>query len=200
MLKTDEAFTSALTSLVGEVEKQTGAELVVVASPQSGGYRDISLGVGAFSAWLLLAFACWSPWDFDALLFPVDTVLVGGLIGLGVARNPRLLRLFVSEARAVRQVRESAEAAFLQESVMGTENRTGVLIYVSLMEEKALVIPDPVLSGRLPAGALGQVQIQAGSLEQLSGGLRALGGVLARHVPRQDNDTNELTDAPRVRS
>jgi putative membrane protein len=200
MVTSSPGFAAELEKRVGELEQQTSAELVVVISPQSGLYRDVSVGAGLFAAWVALAFACWSPYPFDAWFFPVDSALIGGVVGGILAWSPTLTRLMVPKARQKKQVREAAEASFMQESILGTEGRTGVLIYISVLEQQVELILDPALAGRIPPAALSTLTIQATSNEALLQGLTALGALLARYCPPGEGNANELANAPRMRS
>ncbi|RME24224.1 MAG: hypothetical protein D6798_11650, partial [Deltaproteobacteria bacterium] len=62
MLHTNAAFSEAVEAAVAEVESRTDAELIVVAAPRSGSYRDVAVLVGCVVAWLLLVGMLFSPW------------------------------------------------------------------------------------------------------------------------------------------
>ena len=183
-----------------ELEASTEAEIVVVASPTSGRYDDIAWMVGGLVATGVLGFLCWSPIPFDPLWFPVDVAFVGGATGLVLAWRRGLTVALAGGRRRRRQVREAAMAAFAEENVHGTDGRIGLLVYVSAAEQQVELVPDQGLLARIPAGEWNTMAVQARSLDELSGGLRRVGEVLARHFPAQGENPDLIPNAPRVRS
>lgn len=198
MLKTDTGLQQALTTLVGQIEQKTAAEVVVVLNPRSDTYPESRWQMALIGAFLGIAFLCWSPWPFDALYFPIDIALIAALNYFIAWRRPQIAYALVPQAQRQQRVRAAAESAFIRESVHATEERTGVLVYISLMEAHVIVLPDQGLLGRIPGSAWSNLNIQAKNLPELEQGLQALGALLAQHFPRREDDRNELPDAPRV--
>ena len=75
MLHTDQRFVGAVEAAVTRLEEATDAELVVVASPRSGSYRDISLLVGIATAALVLLFAVFAPVQVSPAWLPPELLL-----------------------------------------------------------------------------------------------------------------------------
>jgi putative membrane protein len=206
MLHTDEAFVDAVSAAVAEIEQTTDAELVVVAAGRSGSYGAFAALVGALVAWLALLFLLFSPFHFSGVWMPLELPLVGGVAAWAAHRSPGLLRLLVPKARQHAEVDRAAAAAFHEEAVHGTRNRTGVLIYVSALEDRVVVLPDGGIDARVPRGEWNALRwgdkgdpLAPGDLAHFLAGLRAAGVVLARHVPALGDNPNEIPDAPRVR-
>jgi putative membrane protein len=199
MIHTDARFSTAIEQAVGDIESRTDAEVVVVAAPWSGSYRDLAWAVGGAAGVTALAFLCWSPIVFDARYFPVDVAAIAGLLGAGATRAPRLLVRLAGSARARRQVREAALAAFAEENVHATTGRTGVLVYVSAAEGRVEILPDQGLLGRIPGARWNATQVPADTMEGLLAGLGRLGALLAEHVPATGENPDEIPNAPRVR-
>lgn len=190
-------------ALVREVEAGTSAELVVVIAGSSSTYRGVigwALGVPAVVA---TAFFCWSPWVFDDTWIPVDvlvaSVAVAGLVGTSF----RARRSLTSRREQDRCVGLAADAAFWQEAVHATRARTGILVYVSLLERRVEVRADLAVSAAVPAAAwnaaVQRIQAQYSTPDAFASAFGALGAVLAEHLPRAHDDENESPDAPRVR-
>lgn len=206
MLHTDEAFVDAVSAAVAEIEETTDAELVVVAAGRSGRYGVFAALVGVLVAWLALLFLLFSPFHFSGVWMPLELPLVGGVAAWAAHRSPALLRLLVPKARQRAAVDRAAAAAFHEEAVHGTRNRTGVLIYVSALEDRVVVLPDGGIDARVPRGEWNALRwggkadpLAPGDLAHFLDGLRAAGTVLARHVPALGDNPNEIPDAPRVR-
>lgn len=197
MLNIDEQTSAAIEGVVHEIEGQSSAEVVVVLAARSGRYQDVPLVAALVVGWVTLAILIWSPILLDERFFPIDVALAGGLAAWVGWRWPGLL---LSAARKRAQVKEAAMASFYQEAVHGTADRTGLLVYISVLEAQVELIPDAGLQGKIPGAAWNDLNISAESTEALVAGLRKVGVLLAKHVPATDHNPNELPNAPRVRS
>ena len=101
----------------------------------------------------------------------------------------------------------AAAAAFTEEVVHGTRDRTGLLIYVSGIENHVSVIADGGIEARVPPGEWASLPWCGAAaepgpreLDAFLNGLRAIGRSLAVHLPADpDDNPDELPDAPRVR-
>ncbi len=201
MIHTDARFADAVEQAVTRLERNTDAELVVVAAPQSGSYRDLAMGFGVGLAGLLLLGAVFAPIVWDPHWLPAELVLLffGG--AWMAERMPVLLRLLSTEERRQEQVEVAAAAAFHLDQVHATRRRTGLLIYLSALERRVEVIPDHGLDALIPRGEWNAVRWDASTLEGFLASLEKAGEVLAGHVPPQDHeDEDELPNAPRIRS
>lgn len=200
VLHLEPRFTTAITEAVAAIERRTDAEIVVVAVSRSGRYTDVSLAAALGGGFAALAFLAWAPVEFSGVLFPIHAALAAGASGYAARRFAGLTRRLAGASRMRVQVREAAEAAFTQESVHGTRRRTGVLVYVSAFEGRVELLPDHGLLGRIPGARFAELEISCTSTAELLAGLERLGDLLAAHVPHvEDDNPNEVADAPRVR-
>lgn len=206
MLHTDAGFIDTVAATVAEIEKDTDAEIVVVAAGRSRSYLLPSALVGVVTAWLALLVLLFSPIQFSGVWMPVELPLVGGLAAWLTHRSPSLLRHLVPRTQQRKAVEQAAAAAFHQEAVHGTRNRTGVLIYVSALEDRVTVLPDGGIDARVPQGEWNALRWgdkkdpkAPGDIEHFVAGLRAAGRILHRCVPATGDNPNEIPDAPRVR-
>jgi putative membrane protein len=200
VIHTDARFSAAIEAVVGEIEARTDAELIVVAAPRSGTYRDLAAIGGGIAATAVLGYLCWSPVVFDARWFPVDVLVSGTLVAWLLDRYPALVVRAAGRERRDRQVEEAARAAFVEENAHGTTARTGVLVYVSAAEGRVVVLPDHGLLGRIPGAAWNAVRVEARTVDELVAGLRRLGDLLAAHLPATGDNPDEIPNVPRVRS
>lgn len=201
VLHLEPRFTVAITEAVAAIEQRTDAEIVVVAVSRSGRYTDLSLRAALAGGLVALAFLSWAPVEFSGLLFPVYVAAAAAATGWGASRVPGLTRRLAGAPRMRLQVREAAEAAFTQESVHGTRRRTGLLVYVSAFEGRVELLPDHGLLGRIPGARFAELELGCGTSAELLVGLERLGDLLATHVPHvEDDNPNEVADAPRVRA
>jgi putative membrane protein len=102
-------------------------------------------------------------------------------------------------------VSTAARSAFVELAVSHTRDRSGVLVYVSLLERRIRVIADVGVKTSMPLaewksaaaaleGILQQHDDDAAALEALAEAVESLGPTLAPHLPRRPDDTNELED------
>lgn len=200
MLQQDNALAERITATVKDIEARTSAELVVVVAARSDAYAEAAWIGGAALGWLTLAFLVWSPVPFEASWWPLDVGMVGGLGGWFVSRGRHLRRWLTPAARRAARVAEAARSAFVEEAVQGTRAHTGVLVYVSVLEEAVVLLPDEALLGRIPRARWNEVHLDARDADRLERSLRALGDKLATWLPPVEGDNpDEIADAPRFR-
>jgi putative membrane protein len=101
-------------------------------------------------------------------------------------------------------VRAAAGAAFHDERVWTTRARTGILIYVSLMERLAVVAADRGITEAVPAPDWNRIVLHLRSIGEavdparaLLEGMREMGSVLARALPPTEDNPDELPNRPR---
>lgn len=193
-------------------EGKTSGEIVPYFVDRSDDYEESEWRLGGLLALLVLggvsAFhhysETWLPIDVAILIFAVASALLAGII---VARFvPAVKRFFAGKALIDRRVNARAAQAFLAEEVFRTKERTGILIFVSVLEHRVLVLGDSGINAKVdkaewqdivdtvtrsiaegkPAGALIDAIGKAGTL-------------LARSdVRRRADDTDELPDNLRI--
>jgi len=190
----------ALLKSVQNVEGMTCAEIVVAVRRRSGSYRDASLLIGAACAAATLAFGLFSPWPFSLEWIFVDPILVGIAAGLGAGYVPALQRWVTLASERRRRVEVHARSMFVERGIDATTSRTGILIYLSLLERDACIVADTGVTARVPAAewhaAVSEIEQAArrSKAGAVAHALSALGPVLERHLPRSHDDVNELPD------
>ncbi len=186
---------------VAAIEAQTCAEVVVAVRRQSGDYLAADRLAGALAAFACLLVLLFHPVAFAVATMPVDVLLAYGLGVLASARSATVRRALTSGETRARLVSVAARAAFVDRGVSRTRQRAGLLVYVSLLERAVEVVADLGLD---PA-ALGpewgdrvealRSAVERPDADRFDAALAALGPVLARALPRRDDDVDELSDA-----
>ena len=202
--KFDQAASDAIARAVGEIEKKTDAEVVIVVRGRSGSYRQADYLFGLVIAFLGLLFVLFSPFDFHTYWVPFD---VAALFLLGVfvsSRSDFLRRLLTTEKFRQAAARTEAAAMFYEAGIANTHAENGLLIYLSLLERRLEVIADrgilkavPALKWNHAVFALKQVARKP-EPDKLMGAVRDLGTALAESLPATGENPNELADGPRV--
>lgn len=197
---TDEAK-QAFTAAVREVEAATSAELVVAVRARSGSYLHADLIAGILAALAALAFLLFSPWEFALAWFVIDPVVAGLLGGLAASRLPGVRRALTPAAGRRRRVETAARATFVEKRVHGTVGRTGILLYVSVLEREAAVISDTGLetlaateSWRHAVAAIEEGVRSREDGVRIAERVLSLEAILAAALPRTADDVDELAN------
>ncbi len=196
----DDAARSAFAKAIKAIEDVSAIEVVVAVRRKSAGYRLVNAGVGVAVAFVALATMVFSEHPFGDLSILADPFVVGAIAAWLVELTPGLKRLATPTAIRDRQVRAAARATFVERGVHNTRDRSGILIYVSWLEQRVVVVPDSGLGRVLPAPAV--ERIEAELTAAMRGGGAAVARVLetamvkvAPGMPRRADDVNELPDA-----
>lgn len=196
-----DAAKQALSDAVRDVESRCSAELVVAVRARSGFYLHADLIAGILVAVASLVALLFSPWPFDLLWFVVDPLLAGALGGLLASRLPAVRRALTFQRVRRRQVETAARSTFVEKGVHATTGRTGVLLYVSLLEREAAVIHDLGIetlatteAWRLAVEEIEEAVRRGEDGVALATLVRALGEVLAPALVRSAQDVDELAN------
>jgi putative membrane protein len=197
---TDEAK-RALTDAVRDVEAVTSAELVVAVRARSGSYLHADLTAGILAGLVTLGVLLFSHWEFGLVWFVIDPLLVGLLFGWISSWAPGLRRALTSPADRRQHVESAARALFVEKRVHNTRGRTGMLLYISLLEREAVIVPDVGLEALVATGpwkaAVAAVETAVHGKEdgvQVARKICDLGPVLAPVLPRAADDVDELAN------
>ncbi len=199
-------FFDAITQIVTEAEALTSAELVVVIQPQSGQYRDVAYLVGGGLAWLALAFMMYSDWVFEIAYLPFELIGIAAG-GAYLSSLTPLRRWLTSRKRQSRQVRDAAQAAFVELEVLQTRGRTGILIYWSVIEQQVEIVGDLGVTAAIPLEAwkqaVAEFQTNKSTRQRMSDfpeDLLTFGRFLSRYLPATADNPDELPNRPRILS
>ncbi len=192
---------------VQRVEQQTSGEIVPMVVSASHAYPEAELtaaavlaGPVALAAAFIISSIFW--WQGEILW-----LFLGGLplfffpARLLVRHSPWLLRQFIRRERAEAEVERAAFTHFYAAGLQATQDATGVLIYISVLERRVWILGDRGINEQLPP------QTWKESVSRLTAGIREkqqaaalcatieeIGSLLRTHFPLQQDDRNELSD------
>jgi putative membrane protein len=182
------------------IEAQTSAEVVVTLRLVSGSYRGADYLCGFLLAVASLVALLYVP-AIVALHYVVIDVVLAFAVGTLACGTIGPLRRIASSAKERRaNVHAAARAAFVDQRVMRTSRRTGVLVYVAMFERTVEVVGDVGIDPKAIDGwgaALARLRATIADgpdLARFLEALRALGPVLAASLPAKAGDANELPD------
>lgn len=194
-----------LQAAVEAVEAVSRAEVVIAVRAQARDYLGRDLAVGCAFGMAALAFQLYSPFVFELhwiLLMPAAVILAATM---GLRAVPILRRLYLPEPLMALAVRDAAAALFFERGVRYTRERTGVLVFVSLLERRVEVLADSGVLGEVPGEEWDAATARlrhvldgeggGGSLaEALAEAIEGLAPVLGEYCERREDDVNELGD------
>ncbi len=197
---------------VKQAEGNTSGEIVPYVVEMSDAYEIAEWRAGVLCGMIALGgFAlvrrfteAWLPFDFvEMSLVVMSAVATGALLTHFI---PILQRFFAGKQLTDMRVRQRATQAFVAEEVFATANRTGILIFLSLLEHKVLVMGDSGINSRVQqADWDGVVQLivkgvkDGNAADGLVTAIKECGRLLAqRGVQRSADDKDELSDNLRM--
>jgi putative membrane protein len=201
-----QGYFGSVARAVEEAETNTSAEVVVAIRPQSGSYTDTDYLFGGLVAWVGLLFIVFNPWTWHpAYLLPVEMVALCAIGALGCSACSPLRRRLTTSRRRRRQLQEAAATLFLEEGVANTRARTGVLVYLSLLEKQVEVIADVGITQSVKPDVWGRCLFElrkigpaADVAQSLLDGIQRLGEALSEDLPAGEDNPDELPNRPRT--
>jgi putative membrane protein len=208
-----------VSAAVGAAERGSNGEIVTIIADKSDSYHDVGLHYAVLAMLLvpaLLAILPQSAADRTLGLFAAwdEAVTRGALLAaLFVALAltfllvryllawPALRMALTPGATKTRRVRRRAVELFRAAAERRTTGRTGILLYLSLLEHRAEIVADEAIHSKVAPEIWGEAM--AALLEQVKAGRPAdgmaravemIGAVLAEHFPVGEGDANELPD------
>ncbi|MBX2987099.1 MAG: hypothetical protein KF802_04305 [Bdellovibrionaceae bacterium] len=197
-----EADLAHIEAAVREFESRVSAEIVPMIVRRSSVIGHLPLTITLILS-LTLLIVLWPFHDWvsahDGALYVPLAMLFFALISFPLSRSHRLQRLLIPDMDEELQVRRRAWSEFMALKMTRTEERRGLLLFVSLMERKVVLLHDEGLAGIVqPADVDAWVSDLARRLKNeswgvaLTQGIRQIGESLQKPLPRQAGLTDEL--------
>ena len=188
----------AVSAAIREAEQRTCGQIICVLARSSSAYAHIPIlwasALALITPWPLIDFTQWSVQRI--FLVQLLVFLIAALIFSWMPVRLLLVPRALQRARAHRAALEQ----FVVRRVAHTKNRTGVLIFVSLAEHYARIIPDEGIAEKVPnsewQAAIDAMiaHLRSGDIVAgLTAAIQRCADVLAAHAP-PDGSPNELPD------
>ena len=219
MLKMTEADHALVSAAVAKAERESDGEIVTIVAPRSDAYHDVGLHYAVLGMLLVPALLAVLPqsaidWGLGLFLGWNETLARGALM---VALFVKLatvflivrfvlawmpLRMALTPASTKnRRVRRRAVELFRAAADRRTKGRTGILLYLSLLEHRAEIVADEAIHSKVEPDVWGEAmavlieQVKAGELGKgMALSVEKIGEVLAKCLPPQADNPNELSD------
>jgi putative membrane protein len=187
--------------VIKSIEAKTSVEVVVAVRKRVAEYRATDLIFGFACACSALGVLWLSPRTVPVREMPFE-MLGAFVLGAVLSAFVRPLRRLLTPRAAVsRQLDVAARATFYDLGIAKTHRRSGLLVFVSLYENAAVLVPDAAVDKKAVLELAGPRKAieQAVGARDLDGFLAALEQIappLEKAMPRKAGDENELPDEP----
>jgi putative membrane protein len=194
-----------VTAAVREAERTTSGEIVPMIVSRSHEY-PMAATIGSLflsiPASLILA-GLIGPWIWlgrdNMWLFLALCLVSFTACHVLIKRSGRLTRFFLDRHEADREIQEGAIAAFYAEKLHKTAGENGILLYVSVLEQKVWILADAGINKKIDPGQWDNIVegltagIKAGRrCQALCEAIHGTGQILAMHFPLEQGDRDEL--------
>lgn len=190
---------------VQEVERTTSGEIVPMIVNRSHEYPMAAMLGSLFlsiPASLILA-GLIGPWIWvgrdNMWLFLAICLVSFTVCHVLIKRSGRFTRFFLDRQEADREIKEGAIAAFYAEKLHKTSGENGILLYVSVLEQKVWILADAGINKKIDPSQWDSIVegLTAGIKEgrrcqALCEAIHRTGQILATHFPLKQGDRNEL--------
>lgn len=183
-------------------EEKTSGEIVPIIVRRSSVVGHVPLMLTLMLV-LLLVFAefpfsaiLWTqPWVY---LWPVVLILIFVLSHF-IAKFSWIQKVLVSEGDELFQVHQRAQLEFYKNKIHRTTHGTGMLIFVSVMEKKAVILGDQGISNKIPKETWDEIlktlsdRLNQGQwVDGFEKAIQMCGEHLKTHFPMDSSIPNEL--------
>lgn len=219
MLKLTQADHALVTAAVSAAERNSDGEIVTIVAGRSDAYHDVGLHYAVLAMLLVPAGLAFVPercvewvsrpflgWNetldkgVAMLLLFVALTLAFLIVRFALAWMPLRMALTPGSTKT-RRVRGRAIQTFKVGAERRTENRVGVLLYLSLAEHRAEIVADKTINDAVDGDVWGDAmavlieEVKAGRPgEGMAKAVERIGAVLTQCLPKTTADTNELPD------
>jgi putative membrane protein len=185
---------------IKEVELTTSGEIVPVILKQSDFYPAAHFRLALIMG-ILFSIVCYYSYDFDDPIALIWIQIPGMLLGYLLAYIPFVKRIFTTSREMQEEVYQRSLEVFYENKVSMTRDRTGIMIFISLLERKVEVLADCGINEKVESNYWNDLvqalssQISKGNMiDGVVSSIKTCGEKLTTSFPAKDDDTNEITD------
>lgn len=190
---------------VAEAESRSLGEIVPMVIDRSGNYHQFPLtGAILFTFLVALTGVALRPQTTAVQLLLAEVVIFWICFKI-IEKSDRLWAWLIPDSLMEKAVARRAEEAFYEHRLHETKDKTGVLIFLSLLEHRVHLLADAGIHKKVPAETWESLvrQITAEMkeghpFEALHHAVAACGGLLAEHFPKEPGDIDELPNQLRI--
>lgn len=211
----DEKDLTAIKDAVAEAEKSTNGEIALAVIPQSDSYSFVEIfaaGCFAFLSFFILLYFGNPIWSLlEKLIWYPTPKILAAVIGVCVwvimllffllINIPAVDRLIIPADIKEQRVYARALRHFVECGIYKTAERTGILIFISILERKVFVIADSGISEKVERKIWNDIcsTITDGIKSKETGvsickAVEQCGKILSEYFPKTAGNPNEYPD------
>jgi putative membrane protein len=195
----DHEARAAFKQSVEAIEAASGVEVVIAMRRKSSGYLHANLIVGIVATFVALGAMLFSAHPFSLAAILLDPFIVGAIAAAAVHVLPGVKRLLTPPSVRHRYVSRAAHATFVERGVLNTLDRSGMLVYISWLEQQIALVADSGLARSITPEVITAVERELNAAMPRGGvavarALESWKSQFAVAVPRRAEDLNELPD------
>ena len=194
-----------ITAAIRKAETKTSGEVYAVVAHQSDDYFYVAgfmAALWALALGFIVAFMSWVlDWSFPASLLAFAQLLSFAATMVIFKFFPAVRLQFVPRSIAYKRASQNAVRQFLSHGIHTTNERSGVLLFVSLAEHYAEVVADEGINQKVEqtewndmVSILTQHAARAEVAEGFVVAIEKAGELLSQHFPPTKGQKNELDD------
>ncbi len=201
MNRFNDEFKTKLFDTIEDIELNSHVEIVTIIKEDSDSYRDISIKIAGIVTFLVLTFMMFYPKEYDFYLIYFVTIFSFPIAYFAVELIPGVKKLFIKKKRLTRMVEIYGRALFQKGGIRFTDNKIGVLIFVSIFEKQVLILKDRGAESAIPDEEsqkmnenFAKIFDNSNIADELLNTLQATQEIFTTYIPQIENDINELPD------
>jgi putative membrane protein len=188
------------TQAIRDIEAETSAEVVVAVRPRASHYVETTFAVAAAAALGAFLVMWFSPVVYDVRTIPLDVGFTFVVVAAFFHFTDFTKRLVTPRGVRGGRVDREAERAFAQLGIDKTQDHTGMLVFVSLLEADVRFRLDRNIDRERGRSDFDDVEsqlraaVEKRDIDAFIAALGLLAKPLGAQLPRKDGDVNELSD------
>ncbi len=197
----DQSFKTKLYDGVKKIESNSQAEAVVMIKQRSGAYTVYAIATAGIVFALALTYFMLSPIEYDPYAMFATSLVVAAVVFLAFRFFPTLYRLVVPKKVREKNVEIHARAIFQKAQMYKTIANTAFLVYVSLVEKKAVFMADFGVLLNTPPEQVAEIEKMLDAAVNgtnpkvaILDALDKIAPIMAKYLPIVGEDINELPD------
>lgn len=213
-LKIDENSKSKIDQAIKEVESKTTGEIAVAVAPESDSYSfyellfSLILGAVVFTALILLSnqiipklekhFWEMPRWFFAAFTGSISFIVVA--ICFALTNIPFIDRKIIPPSVKNEAVESKAESTFFRAGINKTKEASGILIYISYLEQKVRILADFGIASKIEVSAWNQIaknladNLKSNATEAICDAVKDCGKILEENFPAKEENPDEISN------
>ncbi len=214
-IKVDKDKLKKISDVVKQAESKTSGEIATAIIKQSDNYAYNELLFSIISGFVyfmtIMIFSSQIERIIQSMFWEYRPEYFIGFMGLSIfivigafyllSNIPAIDRLIIPKKTRIEKVNQRALRYFTESGVYDTRDRTGILIFISTLEQRVELIADKGINEKIEQKEWNDIveNIVSGLkhgnwVDKLSESITRCGTLLEKHFPIKDDDKNELKD------